>query len=88
MKYKYIVVPGMTGEHFIGVHQIIKLFGVSSFECLTPDSVEKGESGGWVCCYQGYMEHTKDLIPLRPQEDGDYSLKKATVDFIREKLIG
>ena len=90
MKKKYIVIPGTIGEHLIGVHQIIRLFGIDPSECLMPDSVDKieGGDGGWACYYQGYTkEQTNDLIPLRPQEEGDYSLKKATVDFIRDVII-
>lgn len=74
-------------------YQIIELFGVAPRECVVPSWENKYNftgSSNWrqpPYDYPGYSSETlRDLIPLRPQEDGDYSLEKALVDFVREKL--
>jgi len=87
-KKKYVVIPGLIGKHFIGDGQLIKQFGVDPRECLSPSEIWSKGDKSWACHYKNYPKNYDDLIPLRPQKEGDYSLKKAKVDFVREKLIG
>lgn len=89
MKKKYVVVPGLIGKDFIGDGQLIDLFGADPRECLSPSEVQWDVfNKSCACHYNNYPKNYDDLIPLRPQEDGDYSLEKALVDFVRETLIG
>jgi len=88
MKKKYVVVPGMVGPVFVGDEQLISLFGADPRECLSPSEVQWDVfNKSCACHYNNYPKNYGDLIPLRPQEDGDYSLEKAMVDHIRNVLI-
>jgi len=85
---KYRVVPGkIRGKHFVSPYQLIALFWwIDPRECVFPSMSGKYPKQP-PYDYPGYsFETLRSLIPLRPQEDGDYSLEKATVDFVREKL--
>lgn len=97
MKKRYIVVPGLIRGMLISAHQLTVLFyEVDPRECLMPSRVTtKGSTFKKTSVhleYDGALDITlseqRSLVPLRPQEEGDYSLEKAKVDFIREKLIG
>lgn len=67
---KYVVVPGFVvsksdgQKHYIGIAQLIRLYGVPASECC-PDHAPDGLSS----------EDKARLIYLRPQYDGNYSIK-------------
>jgi len=92
MMLKYVVHPGyVDAKQFISGVRLVELFGVRRKEVLFPtkDFPDRSIDGNLRLLYSGISKRQYDnLIPLRPQEDGDYSIERAKTQFVRRLFTG
>ena len=91
---KYVVIPGTIisatdgKEHSIDANTLIKLYGVDPKECAINHSIKyRYNIGASSIIYYHYQSELLKLIRLTPQQDGNYSIERATVDCARDALI-